>query len=157
MLPILQHIMGSTPSLSWSPRIDAETLLESFIWYSIQLEQEFKLEKPAMETFAKRAVWQAKYSNLSLDRFLNHHDVRGIRRDRLEAELPEEAYPRTDRPRDYAGDVQRVYDLMKTKCTSPVVVIRHPTDTNAWLFLDGTHRLIAAKLTRAKIRVCWIS
>jgi len=143
-------------TLKWTKHIDPETLFESFGWYSHETKDSNKM---SFEDFTKRVIWHSSYEQVSLEQLLTMPNVQGLPRHRLQAQTPHEAYPVSDRPRGQEGDIDRIVSLQASDSVSPVVLL---SSGRTWLFLDGTHRLLAAKFlangdgSAALIRVLWI-
>lgn len=141
-------------TLKWNERIDIDTFVNAFHTYRTVVD-----EKETMEEFAIKLTRRATYMYVTIRDLVDTKRIVNLGRHRLEADTAEEAYPPHDRPRGYEQDVQRVVDLTQsTSPISPVVIIADPQDKTD-VFLDGMHRLVAAKLKAGTldtlVRVCF--
>jgi hypothetical protein len=125
--------------LHWSVFMDLYTFYDAWTWY----------ERHGAPVNCREFLDAAIRTNptmMTLKEFLAPHTrVRGLARYRFESKTPEEAYPESDRPRGTEGDIDVIRSLMTgEREISPIVLVSHPTKRGKWLFLDGTHRLLAA-------------
>lgn len=150
------HRYSSSKPTRWAKEVDVSTLMDSWWTYcALHLKGELvdKKEICSFQEFCS-SVRAAEYSEVPLAGLLA--SAHNVGKHRLAADSVEAAYPPEDRPRgEY--DIESVKSLMNcSDSITPVLVLK---DGDRWVFLDGTHRLLAAKLLggpEASIRVCWV-
>lgn len=155
---MLQVLPCQPHEISWQSKLSDKTLQDSWtIW-----DRDFRpYIKPASEQCEFIAACeQMEYCIMTVDDFLklhveNHRLVRYAH-----AKSPEEFYPTNDKPRQKNEDVDSVYYHMTTEdLVSPICVIcvHDQSGRSRKIKLDGSHRLVAAKLCGSRICVCFIS
>lgn len=157
-ISVLQAMVYQSHEISWQNRLSEKTLKDSWlIW-----DRDFRPDIKPTSVYADfvQACERLKYCTMTVDDFLqlnveNHRLGRYIH-----AKTPEEFYPIDDRPRQDNKDVQSVrYHMTTQNLVSPICVIC-VDDQNGHarkIKLDGSHRLVAAKLCGSHICVCFIS
>lgn len=93
-----------------------------------------------------KMVHDAKFKMETVAEVSKYHNVAV---DRLLAKSPEEAYPKSDRPRG-KKDIDSVEYHMNTDIIEPIIVFDMDGDK---IMIDGMHRLIAANLVGFDVEV----
>jgi hypothetical protein len=150
---------GRRNSMKWSNEINLSTFWDSWWTYRENYMGKNNNLILTLDEFAKKCINDSTYKDMSIQTLLDDYETHNIGKHRLNANTPEEAYPPNDRPRGQK-DIETIKSLIKSnECIPPIVIIQSGDKKSSWICLDGTHRLVAAKLRdgfRSVVRVCFI-
>lgn len=153
------YIGGKNDNMQWSNEINLSTFWDSWWTYRENYMGKDNHKTFTLDEFAKLCIQNSKYKMLTIRELLNNYETYNIGKYRLNSNTAIEAYPENDRPRGKT-DITTVTLLVKSdECVPPIVFIESGDKKSSWLCLDGTHRLVAAKLRNgfdSRIRVCFI-